>query len=144
MGSKHQQEAAKISISVAISVLWFALILGIIIAANTGNLGWAYRLAELIPLFDKFGHALLFGGMSFVTGLALPATNSILNYGVHTRLHLPQGSWFVLLFAVLEECSQLLLVHRNFDVIDLLVNVAAITAGGFVAKFYLQVAKKML
>lgn len=116
------------------SGIWCATVLSIIIAANTGNLGWAYQLAQYIPLFDKLGHAVLFGGMSFLTGLALPSTKALKKFGVSVSWKLPLGSNLILLFSVLEELSQLFLTHRNFDLIDLLVNMVAIVLGGALAK----------
>jgi len=114
---------------------FFVFISYIIFLADTADYNFAFSIVGHIPYGDKIAHALLYGMMAL-----------FLNYGLgFRRVLLPQylwrknkkklislfqfkgalanapyiGSIIVLIFAVLEECSQYYIPSRTFDLGDL-------------------------
>ena len=106
--------------------LSFFIFIGyIIFLADTADYNFAFRIVGHIPYGDKMCHALLYGMMAF-----------LLNYGLDSRRvgflthkggqeyspckwNIPLGSIIVLIFAILEECSQYYIPSRTFDLWDL-------------------------
>ncbi|MEM9326120.1 MAG: VanZ family protein [Bacteroidota bacterium] len=74
------------------------------------------------PMGDKLAHLVLFGLLAL-------ALNTALKYrqidGLGKRWQL--GSLLVLAFSCLEECSQLALVSRTFDLTDMLANLIGVS-----------------
>ena len=114
---------------------FFLCISYIIFLADTADYNFAFRVVGGIPYGDKIAHALLYGMMAL-----------LLNYGLgFRRVLLPQrlpfacnikaffsfiskgalanapytGSVIVLVFAILEECTQYYIPSRTFDLWDI-------------------------
>ncbi len=90
---------------------FFIFISYIIFLADTADYNFAFRVVGYIPYGDKICHALLYGMMAW-----------LLNYGLHFRKmwFLPYpGSVIVLIFAILEECTQYYIPSRTFDLWDI-------------------------
>lgn len=116
-----------------LAVIYFLGFLAILVFANSGN---AYCLMifntlEGIPFSDKVIHFLLLGGLSLLTNLSL-STKKI-SIGQFTFL---VGSLFIAVGITLEECSQLLIAHRHFEIMDLLCNYAGILVGGYLSSIF--------
>jgi hypothetical protein len=114
----------KIPLKILIPLSFFFFILFIIFKADTANYNFAFRLIGQIAYGDKLMHGLLYGLMAWA-----------LNYGLDFRsihikkpfsIHLQLGAIFVLIFATLEEISQLFIVSRTFDVGDLVADVVGV------------------
>ena len=82
-----------------------------------------------IPQGDKFGHAFLYGTLSFLLNYAL-----VFKRVKNTKLFL--GSLLVLAFAVLEEITQIWIPLRTFDWIDLVGDVVGIIIYSFLSVWY--------
>lgn len=97
---------------------FFLFICYIIFLADTADLNYGLRIARVIPYSDKVMHALLYGMMAM-----------FLNYGLgYKKIYgLQIGAVLVLLFATIEECSQIFIITRTFDFGDLLADVVGVT-----------------
>lgn len=89
-----------------------------------------------IPAGDKWGHFVLFGGLTFLANAALNGARFRL--GSFTFL---KGSLFVLVPTVLEEFSQLFFRSRTFDLRDLGADFVGIFLGGLLAVLWLRYLK---
>lgn len=107
----------KIPLKILLPLSFFLFILMIIFKADTADHNFAFRLIGQVAYGDKLMHGLLFGLMSWA-----------LNYGLDFKaipltkpftLNLQIGAILVLIFATLEEISQLFIISRTFDVGDL-------------------------
>ena len=92
---------------------FFVFIAYIIFLADTADYNFAFRLIGHIPYGDKLAHALLYGIMALLLSKALPK---------HPYL----GAVIVLIFALLEECSQYYIPSRTFDLGDLVADFVGI------------------
>ena len=113
------------------AVLAFSFIGWIIVQANKGSSNILFDLVGLLPFGDKIGHMFLFGLLSAVTIIAF-------NYRqVHINGYkVPIGAVIVLVFALIEELSQLFFMHRTFDLIDVAADLIGITLSVVIFKKY--------
>ena len=95
-----------------LTIGFITLLIGIVIGANTGFEG--FRGFYDVPGGDKLGHFLLIGTLAFLVNATLHARRIQLG-----RLRPLLGSLLVTLVVSAEEFSQLFLVHRSFDLLDL-------------------------
>jgi hypothetical protein len=102
----------------------FALICWVVDLANRGGHHALLGLLLSLPLGDKLGHFLLYGGLAGVLDWAWRQRD--------TRLPLlgrvPTAACVVLVFSTLEEVSQLFTATRSPDVVDLLANLLGVSA----------------
>jgi VanZ family protein len=89
---------------------FFLFISYIIFLADTADLNYGLEIVRIIPYGDKFFHALLYGMMAM-----------FLNYGLGFRrvYGVQLGAILVLIFATIEEISQMFISTRTFDLGDL-------------------------
>ncbi|MEL6943198.1 MAG: VanZ family protein [Bacteroidota bacterium] len=105
---------------------FFALILSIFIAAT---LGWTSALLAKVPYSDKIMHFFLIGGFAFFMNLLL--RNRKITVGNWAILF---GSVLVFGLMTIEECSQMFIATRSFDLLDLAFNYAGIFFIGRLSK----------
>ena len=112
----------------------FFLFIGyIIFLADTADYNFAFRVVGHIPYGDKVAHALLYGIMALLLNVSLgfrrvplccflsqnkAETFVISLYKSMLRNTLYLGSFVVLTFAILEECTQYYIPSRTFDFWD--------------------------
>ncbi len=112
------------------TALYTAVLIGIIVGANTGYLPVS-RWLHHIPWGDKLGHFLLMGGLAFLLNLS---------FGLRRwrpyQLDLLLGSLLVALAATAEEISQYWLANRRFDPWDLAADLAGILCFDLLARLY--------
>ena len=112
------------------TALYGAVLVGIIVGANTGYLPVS-RWLRYIPWGDKLGHFLLMGGLAFLLNLSLG-----LRRWRPYQLDLLLGSLVVALAATAEEISQYWLTNRRFDPWDLAADLAGILCFDLLARRY--------
>ena len=108
-----------------LTLLYFLALLWIVALANSGTLR---VFITHIPNGDKICHFLLIGGLAYLIDLSFGARSVR-----QRRFVLPIGSLLVGAVVVLEEISQLWLVHRTFEPADLMADAAGILVGGRLA-----------
>jgi VanZ family protein len=96
------------------AVVFLTFIFWIIFRADTGQPTALSSLVRHLPFGDKMGHFLLYGMLAFLVNLALK-NRKLKVLGRSCLL----GSVMVLVFALLEECTQALLPTRNFELWDM-------------------------
>ena len=96
----------------------FAFLVWVIGLANAGADAVFFDLAKAVPMGDKVGHFLLFGGLTLAVNLALGARSFRLWRGAGCRVYV--GTTAVAFVVVLEELSQAWFPTRTLDVRDLL------------------------
>lgn len=106
------------------AVLFFMFIAWIIFLADSGSSSIFFDFIRTLLYGDKFGHAGLFGLLTVLSIVAF----KFKSFGVG-KVKVYYGFVLVLLFAVVEELSQIFFPSRTFDLADL----AADMAGMFVA-----------
>jgi hypothetical protein len=114
--------------AVRLTATFFAVAFaGIIYLANTGQGGHYWSFLTGIPMGDKLGHIGLLGFFSL-----------ILNLSLRCRRLGPflLGSCLLVTCMLIEEASQQFLVHRSFDLIDMLANLVGILAGGALSRTF--------
>lgn len=99
---------------IVVAVVFASFIAWAIYSANTSANNFVFDYIRGIPNGDKWGHFFLFGLLAFFVNLALKLS-------VFKVLGLPvfYGSFFVSLFVVAEELTQILIPSRTFDLVDL-------------------------
>ena len=115
-----------------LTIAFAILLILIIIGANTGF--EPFKAFYSVPAGDKVGHFLLIGTLSFLVNASLKARRVTMG-----PVQLLLGSLLVALVVTAEEFSQLFLVHRSFDLLDLAADYLGILLFGqlvrrFVAK----------
>ena len=113
---------------------FFIFISYIIFLADTADYNFAFRVVGHIPYGDKMCHTLLYGMMAFLLNYGLgfrrvrlpPHLQPLYRIKAFSALRFkgavataPYGSIIVLMFAILEECSQYWIPSRTFDLWDL-------------------------
>ena len=98
-----------------LQIVYCTFILLVVVLADLGLMSWFREYASQYPGIDKAIHFILVGGLSWVLIFAFNAK----------RMNLLGSSLYVgtiLTFALvtLEECSQLLIATRRFELLDLL------------------------
>ncbi|MFK7775174.1 MAG: trypsin [Saprospiraceae bacterium] len=121
----------KIKTLIRIIGISFLIFIGfVILSANFGWNFFFFALVKYLPLGDKMAHFLLVGGVSFFVNLLLEVKKITLG-----RREILLGSLMVFVFITFEEFSQLFLVRRNFDLVDLSANYLGIFLFGQLALF---------
>lgn len=124
----------KIKSLIQILGISFLIFIGfVILSANNGWDFFFFGWVKYLPLGDKMAHFILVGGVSFFVNLLLEVR--MLKVG-KTRLLL--GSLIVFIFITMEEFSQMFLIRRNFDLIDLTANYLGILLFGQLALWICQ------
>ncbi len=119
----------------ALSFLLF--LVWIIYLANTKQPSIFFDLVRVIPYGDKVGHFLLFGFFSFVLNFAFK-----LNSFKIGRMPIFIGSTICIAFAFVEEFTQLFIVSRTFDLIDLAVGLIGIIVFNILTHYIKQQIEK--
>lgn len=107
------------------------LFIGIVLIANSDNGKTFFHFVNYIPGQDKTAHFALFFTISLVVNMLL---NFKYLYILNKKVLL--GSIIVFSIAFIEEFSQLFLVGRTFDLIDLLADFLGVFSVLFVVKFF--------
>ncbi len=108
------------------AIAFSGFILYIIYRANLGELPEAVQWYRSVPGSDTTSHFLLIGTLALVVNLAWKAsTMQILGVSVL------RGTFWVTLFVVLEEVSQLALPTRTFSLLDLAADLLGIAIASF-------------
>jgi hypothetical protein len=97
--------------------------------ADVGRGQWLFDLVRVVPGGDKTGHFILFGLLSLLVNLVFRA--AVVRVG---KLSVLKGTLVVAVFAIAEECSQLLFVSRTFDLLDLSAGLLGIWVFGWLAR----------
>ncbi len=112
--------------------IWVCLTLGLAIAIATvivmANLGRLPSELGNIPHGDKAGHLILMGGLAFLIEMSLGARR--VRWGAWA---FPIGSVGVMAACLIEECSQVFLPTRTFDLMDLAFDLLGIGLGAWLA-----------
>lgn len=119
--------SAKIKI---ITVIYVFIIAGIVVLADVKSTQYLLKFSGGIPYFDKIAHFLLMGGFSFLVNLLLSARKVSL-----WKFRYLLGSLIVLAIVTVEECSQLFISGRSFDIGDLIADYLGIILFGELARF---------
>ena len=112
--------------TLALSFLTF--ICWIIIQADLGQSIALSKLIRHLPYGDKMGHFLLYGILAFLVNLALK-NRKLTIFGHQVLL----GSLLVLVFALLEECTQMALSTRDFELWDMFCDLVGIVLFSWLA-----------
>jgi len=98
-----------------------------LLASSANGIPYVAKMMSF-PFGDKVAHFCLLGLISFSLNHAYPsAIKSFFKIKISTI------SLIVLAMISLEECSQLFIANRNFELLDLCCNTAGIMAGQWVA-----------
>ena len=111
-----------------IGISFLLFIAFVILSANNGWDFFFFAWVKYLPLGDKMAHFILVGGISFFVNLLLEMKQ--LKVG---KTQVLLGSFLVFTFITFEEFSQLFLVRRNFDLLDLTANYLGIFLFGQLA-----------
>jgi hypothetical protein len=117
---------------VLLPLSFFLFILLIIFKADTADYNFAFRLIGHIAYGDKLMHGLLFGLMAWALNYGLDFRQVIIKKTFTIKMQL--GAIFVLIFAFLEEFSQLFIISRTFDVGDLVADVIGVVLFSLIKK----------
>lgn len=103
---------------------WLALIYAsalvlLVVAANRGTLVGSWLTA--LPASDKLGHFVLMGLLSYLANAALGCRR-----WHWRRFSVLKGSLLTFVLVTVEEISQLWMIHRAFDPLDLAADAAGI------------------
>lgn len=114
-----------------LALSFLAFIFWIIIQADLGQSIAMGKLVRQLPYGDKMGHFLLYGMLAFLVNLALKNRKfPILGHQVLL------GGLLVLVFALLEECTQLALSTRDFELWDMFCDLVGIVLFSWLALLY--------
>lgn len=108
-------------------------VVGLVTAADSGRGREFFLWVGSFPAGDKLGHLVVFGFLAFLANAALDAARWRVG-----RLTLLKGSICVFIPTALEEFSQLFLITRTFDLLDLLADGIGIALGGWLAVVLLR------
>ena len=112
-------------------------LIAVVFIANRGEAERWWPFLYHMPYGDKIGHIGLFGTLCFLCNLAFPSRH----FG--RRPFLITLTTLVLLAVItLEEISQLYIPTRNFDLLDWLADLVAITAGQTAACLYPRIFRR--
>jgi polysaccharide biosynthesis protein VpsQ len=100
-------------------------IAGVTVGIDLGRLKSVTGWINSVPFGDKFGHLLIIGFLTFLLNYAL--AGRMVKIG---RLKLLLGCTIVAVAMTVEECSQIWIASRTFDLIDLSANYLGITVAG--------------
>ena len=97
-------------------------VIGVVYCADRGMLWMLYDWFEKHPGADKVGHFFLFGSLAYVLTRALGGRFLL-------------GGLLVAVGVTLEECSQIWIPSRSFDLKDLAANYAGIALAGLLNRW---------
>ncbi len=106
-----------------LTFLYALALIALVVAAGHGSL--AMPALAALPAYDKIGHFLLFGLLSYLVNLRLGAARLRLGRG-----RVLAGSLALGVVVVAEELSQIWIAQRNFEIADLLADAAGILVFG--------------
>jgi len=110
-----------------ITLVYIVFLVAVVVSAN--NDWYAYAFAQVKQITgDKLLHFLLVGLLAFLINLSLQA--KLIHW---KKFWLPLGTLALLVLATAEEFSQMFLVHRTFDLLDLVCNISGILLLGWLA-----------
>ncbi len=117
----------------AITLIYILGFIAILIFADSGTPFCIsiFDAMENIPFVDKVLHFLLLGILSLLTNLSFSTKRVSIGYFTFLL-----GSLIVTVAITLEECSQLFIPHRHFEIMDLLCNYAGILVGGYLSTYF--------
>lgn len=121
--------SAKIKI---IALIYIFILAGIIFLADSNGTNY-FSFIRYLPYGDKIGHFCLMGIFSFVVNLALNARTIQI-----WKLNYLLGSLIVFAIVFVEECSQIFVSGRSFDLTDLIADTAGILVFGETARFIVK------
>ena len=111
-----------------VTVLYLALLAGIVLLADSHQFRGLFDGVRRIPGGDKLGHFLLMGLLSFLLNVSLDC-RALRAFGRAALV----GSLVACAAVTLEEFSQLFVRYRTFDPVDLVFDYAGIWAFGRLA-----------
>lgn len=112
-----------------ITVVYILILAGIIFLADFKGTRYVLNFVGNIPYGDKIGHFCLMGIFSLLVNLVLQARTFQI-----WKLRYLLGSLIVLTIVTLEECSQIFVSGRTFDLSDLVFDYAGIIIFGEIAR----------
>ena len=119
-----------------ILLFYFLFICWIIYSADLGHTNDLILLSKAVPYGDKVAHFLLYGILAFLLNLALN-----LRPIKFKEFSLQLGAVIVLTFAVLEEFTQILLANRNFELVDILMDILGIALFSWISERIVKIKK---
>lgn len=121
-----------------VTAVYVFILAGIVVLADFRGTRYLLGFIGDIPFGDKIGHFILMGMFSFLLNLALSAkTFRVL------KVNILVGSLIVLTLVTLEECSQIFVGGRSFDLTDLIFDCAGIFVFGEAARFICRKPSKV-
>ncbi len=121
-----------------ISAFAYFIFIGFVIISV--NLGWQWFFMEwtsVLPYRDKILHFVLIGLLSFFVNLLLKRKRITLFSST-----ILLGCLGLVIFTTIEECSQLFIARRNFELLDMACNYAGIFVFGNLAERFHKVFEK--
>jgi len=110
-----------------ITLAYFLFLVVVVVSATNHWFDDAFDVVRKFP-GDKALHFLLVGLLAFLLNLSLQA--KLIRW---KDFWIPVGTLTLLVFATVEEFSQMFFVHRTFDLLDLACNVGGILLLGWLA-----------
>ena len=110
-----------------ITLAYFVFLIAVVVSATNHWYGHAFAMVKEFP-GDKAMHFVLVGLLAFLVNLSLQA--KLIHW---KKFWVPLGTLCLLILATVEEFSQMFLVHRTFDLLDLFFNVSGILLLGWLA-----------
>ena len=110
-------------------ILWLLFVASIITCADLSLARCLFEVAGRYPGSDKLAHAVGMCTLAFT-----------FNYALHTRTvplkccHVQLGGFIVAVVMTIEECSQIWIPCRTFDLLDLAANYAGILCAGWITQ----------
>ncbi len=106
-----------------------AFVLLVVLLADLGLMSWFWEYPRQYPGIDKALHFILVGGLSWVLIFAFNAKRlNLLGSSLYA------GTILTLALVTLEECSQLLIATRRFELLDLLADYLGILVAEMLAR----------
>jgi polysaccharide biosynthesis protein VpsQ len=107
--------------------IFFLFIIGIIVANDLGRIKSIINLVNSLPFGDKFGHIIFIGTLAYLLNYAL--ANQLIKIGKYKIL---LGCLIIAVTMTIEECSQIWIPNRTFDLGDLAANYLGISIAGWI------------
>ncbi len=114
------------------------LIVGTLYQVNQGQSYFLVNWVQQLPYGDKLGHLGIFGALMFVLNLAMNGKTWVIGQSQQNGVRINLALLLIGAFAVIEEFSQLFIVSRNFDLLDLLCDALGLGLGYGVSKRVLE------
>lgn len=114
-------------------MLWLLFVAGIIVCADRSLARSLFEFVALYPGSDKAAHALGMCALAFTLNYALRARTIPLKC---CRVQL--GGLIIAVVMTIEECSQIWIPSRSFDLLDLAANYAGILLAGWLTRRFVR------